>query len=354
MLLLAFSVGNCLVKKAAAESAGCGMQDALRFRGGSVYEKASLVEVNLNYVPPPRLMAAAKSQPRTFHQRPYTAVNAPTGSTGTRQAVVLEDIEYQESGVALRGGTHERQELLVETASLSFEHMYRPSTRPSHVTVLEFLTNLRQRNGPSITNTAIACLGVFVAWQIPAFHPLLQKWFVSSRSSPALAAVLSSLSHANLSHLLFNLAALFAVGGPVRHVLMQTQWPIWPLLLGSSVSGSLFHLALGTSRHVSGCMGLSDVTMALLAVYARIFPRQNLGIFLAGIIPVRMPASRLLSVVAAWSCVGCLLSRVRAPTTNVGHAAHLGGIAFGLAYYEAWIRRREWQPLLSNIIKPRR
>jgi membrane associated rhomboid family serine protease len=101
-------------------------------------------------------------------------------------------------------------------------------------------------------------------------------------------------------------------------------------------------------------MGLSDVTMALLAVYARIFPRQNLGIFLAGVIPVRMPASRLLNVVAAWSCAGCLLSRVRAPATNVGHAAHLGGIVFGLAYYEAWIRRREWQPLLANAIKRRR
>lgn len=318
-----------------------------------MYERASLIEVNPDYVSPPHLISTAKSpSPRTNKlHRPYTAFNAPAGgSSSTRGPMLLQDTAYQERNVPTRGDMQQLQALPMETASLSFDHIFQPPNQPNHVRLLEFLTDLRQRNGPSITNTAIACFCVFFAWQIPAFHPLLRKWFVCSRSNPVSSVVLSSLSHANVSHVLFNLAALFGVGGPVRRVLIQTKWPIWPLLLGSSVCGSVFHLALGTTRHVSGCMGLSDVTMALLAVYAKLFPRQNLGIFLAGVIPVRMQASRLLSIVAAWSCAGCLLSRVNAPTTNVGHAAHLGGIVFGLAYYEAWSRRREWQPLLSSAI----
>jgi membrane associated rhomboid family serine protease len=218
----------------------------------------------------------------------------------------------------------------------------------------QFLERLRRQNGPAVTVTAAACAAVFLMWQIPAFQPVMRTWFVCSRANPPLSVILSSLSHAGLSHLLFNLAALFSLGEPVRQVLLaRTGWPVWPLLVGSAAFGSVFHLALGSTQSAAGCMGLSDVTMALLAVYARMYPRNSIGFFLAGVIPVRMEASRLLGAATAWSCVGSLLSRTRAPTTNVGHAAHLGGIVFGLAYFEAWSRRRQWQPWIPGAVKLR-
>jgi membrane associated rhomboid family serine protease len=195
---------------------------------------------------------------------------------------------------------------------------------------------------------------VFILWQVPVCRPILSKWFVCSPANPPAAAILSSVSHAGLSHLLFNLVALFTLGGPVRNALagVARGWPIWPLMLGSAVSGSVFHLLLGSGRYVGGCMGLSDVTMALFAVYARLYPRHSLGFLLAGILPVRMQASKLLGFMAAWSCVGTILSRIRAPATNIGHAAHLGGILFGLAYFEAWSRRRQWRSwMMSQAIK---
>jgi membrane associated rhomboid family serine protease len=195
---------------------------------------------------------------------------------------------------------------------------------------------------------------VFGLWQVPAARPALSKWFVCSPANPPAAAVLSSVSHAGLTHLLFNLVSLFTFGGPVRAALASVPrgWPVWPLMLGSAVSGSVFHLILGSGRNVGGCMGLSDVTMALFAVYARLYPRHSLGFLLAGVVPVRMQASRLLGFMAAWSGAGTLLSRTRAPATNIGHAAHLGGILFGLAYFEAWSRRRQWRSwIISHAIK---
>ena len=228
----------------------------------------------------------------------------------------------------------------------------------------QYATNLYQTS-PSLFATTAACLVVFCSWQlVPSSHGILQRHFVTSRSNLRAGrwgwtgTLLSTLSHSSPMHLVFNLMALLTFGPKVQLVLQSSYprnrqssnnmpWPLWPLLMGAALTGSIAFLITSPG---GGCMGLSDVTMALLAVYARFFPDRVLGILVAGIVPVRMTAHELLQLSLLWSAFGTLLA-IRHRPQRIAHSAHLGGLLFGLGYYEAWCRRLQWQKVLQRATK---
>lgn len=80
-------------------------------------------------------------------------------------------------------------------------------------------------------------------------------------------------------------------------------------------------------------MGLSGVTLSFLALQAKLFPDRQLGMVLA-IFPVRVKAQVALALLLVVSAVGSLDQ-----SSRVAHLAHLGGLLYGMAYYEAWLRR---------------
>lgn len=216
--------------------------------------------------------------------------------------------------------------------------------------ILQFFNNLHAVS-PALSSTVVSCLAVFVLWQVPICHAILRKYFVCSRYNLTLSSgrvaslLLSSVSHAGLIHLIFNIAALVSFGPRVQYFLASTsRWKLWPLLVGSALASSLCFLLLDRS-HNEGAMGLSGVTLALLAVYARAFPNENLGILLAGILPVRMQSQQLLRWLLGVSLFGTLSTR----RSQVAHSSHLGGLLFGVVYYEIWSRRRELQWITSNF-----
>jgi membrane associated rhomboid family serine protease len=212
----------------------------------------------------------------------------------------------------------------------------------------------------ALTVVAVLCVVVFTAWQIPSANPFLRRHWVVSRynfkSGRWASLLLSALSHADPLHLLYNLAALYSLGPSVQRALEERArrpspfasfpWPpsltrnghgatkvqllIWPLMIGAALAGSLGFLFLGGARGADG-LGLSAVTMSLLAVYAEAYPDSILGMVLAGIIPVRLPARQMLQLALLWSVGGSLLD-LRSPQ-RVAHSAHLGGLLFGIAYW---------------------
>lgn len=197
-----------------------------------------------------------------------------------------------------------------------------------------------QRSNPDLFAVSVACLFIFLLWQIPACRGFLERHFVCQRARPSPGLLLSNISHIHLLHLALNLNGLLVLGPPVQRVLSHYSpnyhVNLWLLMIGAALSSSATFLAL--DRDGKGAIGLSGVTMALLAVYAKMFPKSRLEVQLVGIIPVGvLPAYRLLHVVLLWSFLGSVDALSQRPQL-ISHAGHLGGLLFGMLFYELWSR----------------
>jgi membrane associated rhomboid family serine protease len=190
------------------------------------------------------------------------------------------------------------------------------------------------------TSTSIV---VFLFWQLlPSFaRPMLLQFFLASRQtvirSYGLSLVLSTISHTSFRHLLVNMFVFLNLSPAISALLVSSSSlsrrtrlsssAMWPLLLGGGVFGNLLFLLF---RPAGSCLGLSGVTMAMLGVYASDAPDRMLRIMLGGIIPVSIKAGTLVQFLLVFSLAGSLFL----PSSPIAHLAHLGGLIFGLLYYQ--------------------
>jgi membrane associated rhomboid family serine protease len=206
--------------------------------------------------------------------------------------------------------------------------------------------------------TALCCV-VLSFWQYPGMRPFLHHYFVCSRFNVRqgrwISLLLSSISHSDLWHLLCNLLALRSLGPEVQAFLRERYVrgrpsvaaphpaALWWLVVGGAASGSIGHLLFGFG---GGCLGLSAVTMALLAVYARAYPHRVLHLRWAGIFPVRVPAHRWLQGVTVGSLAMTVIAIGNPQRSGgVAHSAHLGGLLFGCFFHACIVNShsfRDW------------
>ncbi|KIX01472.1 uncharacterized protein Z518_09198 [Rhinocladiella mackenziei CBS 650.93] len=161
-----------------------------------------------------------------------------------------------------------------------------------------------------------------------------------------------AFSHIQSDHIFGNLLAfstfsrmLLTCGiGPLRYGL---------LILGSAVSGHLAFLYQASLRQPRGwafftqraelqALGLSGVVMGLGVAVSLAAPRAKILVF--GAVP--MPVWLLMVLYIVYDSAG-----LEDPTSTVGHAAHLGGAAFGAAFYLLALRNNAALPfswLLKN------
>ena len=284
------------------------------------YNQPNFIELNPNYVP----------NRWKVNDKFY---DLSGGSSNPPKEGDFEDVYYSYLGSPLESSTSPYVEPQMGIGSLASDYMKR---------------------FPAISTTSLACVTVFISWQIPACRTILSKWFVNNRQNLRqgrwLSTLLSAVSHSGLLHIWFNLMALHSFGPSVQRALQNNslqQWPLWPLLVGSALAGSLTFLGWNTLlskiqprrfryAHHQGCMGLSGVTFALITVHALVNPTAEMRLLVAGILPVAMTARILLQVAAAWTALMLVVD----PTgSSTAHAAHAGGMLFGWAYHEVWKRR---------------
>lgn len=273
----------------------------------------------------------------------------PRGWQSHSTASVTTAVYEEPSYAAKRTVAEERNTVEYESAA---------GTTSAAVHVAEYragssswLDNLRiqframYQSSPSLMATMVSCVMVFLAWQVRPNATVLRQYFVLSRANmrafrwPSL--FLSAVSHMDFWHLLVNLYGLWSFRPSVQRTLKQVNQPLGPFLGGAALASSLAFLFLQPFSGAGGALGLSGVTLALLAVHARTHPESILGIRLAGIVPVRMKAENLLICLTAWSFVGSL---AKMHSSNIGHAAHLGGLLFGVAYHQFALRKRILRP----------
>ena len=210
-----------------------------------------------------------------------------------------------------------------------------PRPRPLNKVIMEFFISLH-RLSQTLYYGSLSAIAIFFLWQVSPLSPVLSSHFVCSRQNVLQmgrlhATILSAISHASFTHLLMNLYGLLTFGPSVCKSLASVGLPLWPFAVGSAACASAFFLLLSPS---GGCLGLSGVTLAMLAFHARAHPSRELG-FVISFIPIRMPAEYALSGIFIMSLFGAVM---RNSKDNVAHAAHLGGLCFGVAFFELFTR----------------
>jgi len=170
-------------------------------------------------------------------------------------------------------------------------------------------------------------LSVFVAWYLLPQELMRSQFMVSWNaltSGKIWTLLTAAFSHYELFHFFINML-VFLSFAPV----LEARWGKRRFLyfyLGSAVFSSLLmsSMTLWGLRDLPG-LGASGAVCAITTAYAIYYPRNVILIW--GILPA--PAWLIVAAFAFFDLKG-LLTQINGGNTGIGHAAHLGGILFGL------------------------
>jgi len=129
--------------------------------------------------------------------------------------------------------------------------------------------------------------------------------------------------HGSMMHILFNMFVLWMFGRLIEPIYGSLEFLLF-FLAGVVISG-LAHVGYIVAMGANiPAVGASGGVMAVVFLTAMIYPREKVYVF--GIIPMEMRVMAVLYAVI--DLVGAMN-----PGSGTAHWAHLGGAAFGVAYY---------------------
>ncbi|MEM3363983.1 MAG: rhomboid family intramembrane serine protease [Candidatus Micrarchaeia archaeon] len=144
--------------------------------------------------------------------------------------------------------------------------------------------------------------------------------------------------HADLTHIFFNMLALFMFG-PILESRIGTDKFIMVFFAGGIIGSLLYYItiAIGIAPPIPA-LGASGAIYAILGALAVLTP--DLVVYL-WFIPMRMSSAAIVWVILEF--LGTFN-----PYSGVASAAHLGGLVFGWAYAKMFekgsVLRTRWQP----------
>lgn len=218
---------------------------------------------------------------------------------------------------------------------MSDGYFRRRSARPVNVDWGRQVREDAERAGQVLWTLIGVNVAVFVLWQISrgtAFQSVMGDHFLVSFESIAhfrvWTLVTSTFSQVEPAHLLFNMFALYVFGRDVGQALgWKTLLNLY--LVGGVIASACHVLFSVATGDLSPALGASGSVMAVSVMYAALFPNRTL--LLQFFIPV--PAAVAVGGYILLDVFGLFGSG-----STVAHAAHLGGAAYGLAWW--WFRVR--------------
>ncbi|KAH8821653.1 hypothetical protein F5884DRAFT_768600 [Xylogone sp. PMI_703] len=157
--------------------------------------------------------------------------------------------------------------------------------------------------------------------------------------------VTSSFAHTSISHLMVNMFCLWSVGPVLYSVIGPAKFAI--LYLGSAATGSAFQLSWWSHEKIpawAGAVGASGSLAGVFTFTAGLWP--NTGVNLLFFIPMRLWQG--IAAFAGFSVV----SLAEGWFPRLGHADHLGGMAFGAAYIAYLLSRaRKGKPFHRRLMR---
>jgi membrane associated rhomboid family serine protease len=133
-------------------------------------------------------------------------------------------------------------------------------------------------------------------------------------------------AHGGISHILFNMLALFMFGSAVEKRIGSKEFLLYYFItgIGAGVFSFIVYLFSGTNALL---LGASGALFAVQLAYAVLFPQSI--IYIWGIIPLRAPVMVLLFTAVE------LFSAFTNVNSGVAHLTHLAGFGFGYVYFLA-------------------
>jgi membrane associated rhomboid family serine protease len=193
---------------------------------------------------------------------------------------------------------------------------------------------------------------------------IVQEWLELDTQKVMRGQVWRLLTHAfchertGVWHILLNMLALFWFGVTLESMYGQREFLLF--YLASALVAGAAHVALGLFTGQSApAIGASGAVMAVLMLYAIHYPRNTIRVFWFFPIEVRW----LVILYVIYDLHPLLLELSGSPSySGVGHAAHLGGMAFGFLYWKFnlnleryWNRLPQWNAAggpARNTIRP--
>jgi membrane associated rhomboid family serine protease len=141
--------------------------------------------------------------------------------------------------------------------------------------------------------------------------------------------------HAGMLHIIFNLFTLYFFGLAIEQVFGTRRF--LQIYFGAGLAGGVLQMLLTAilypADHATAeIVGASAGIYGLIAVAALTNPYQSITFW--GIFPIRV-----IWYLTAMGLISLYFTIL--PVTKVAHAAHLGGILFGLAYVK-WFLNNDW------------
>lgn len=189
-------------------------------------------------------------------------------------------------------------------------------------------------SAPVVRWLLIANVGVFLLWSFPVLgasimtENLLVSWSLLAEGR-VWVLLTSVFSHNLLLHLLVNMVVLTSFGTPMEQIMGSGRFLRFFLLAG--VVASIAHAA--TSRFLLDqpelrALGASGALAGVLMLFSFSFPKAKVLLFFFVPLPAIVAALAFVAI-DVWG----LIAQMGGGTLPIGHGAHLGGGAFGLAYY---------------------
>ena len=141
----------------------------------------------------------------------------------------------------------------------------------------------------------------------------------------------------SISHILFNMLALFIFGHQVERHMGSKEFLLYYLLTGILAGAFSFVIYWFTGYWLTALMGASGAIFAVQLAFAAFFPSSV--VYIWGILPLKAPV-----MVLGFTALELILM-ITGMAGNVAHATHLAGFAFGWLYFVVRFGINPWKAM---------
>ncbi len=131
--------------------------------------------------------------------------------------------------------------------------------------------------------------------------------------------------HADMSHIIFNLFALWIFGQAIENLWGTKRFYVYYFLTG--IGAAVIHMLIGGSSGYT--IGASGAVFGLLLAFGMMFPDRTIYMILP---PIPIKAKYFVAIYGVIE----LFSGLSRPDSGVAHFAHLGGLVVGYLLIKFW------------------